>query len=163
MLIVTTVFEALRMGASVFRGLIDLPARNRIGPVAFAEFSRATDLSTTGIIFYVIYGVGGALLTGAMWFVAVRTDSPVFVRRLSSVSVLCSLLILAFTTQAALLMFRVSTSPNDAAVLQELLDGFVFWTYPRLLCACISFIAIITALGRVAWIASETDSLKGQT
>lgn len=45
--------------------MIDLPARSRIGPIAFAEFSRATDLSTAGMVFYVLYGVGGALLTGA--------------------------------------------------------------------------------------------------
>jgi chromate transport protein ChrA len=44
-------------GAGTFRLLLDLPARSRV------EFSRATDLSTTGIIFCALYGVGGALLT----------------------------------------------------------------------------------------------------
>ncbi len=157
LLTVTTAFEALRMGASVFRGLIDLPARARIGPVAFADLSRATDLSTAGFVFYVIYGIGGALLTCAMWIVAVRTRAPIFVRRLSGVSAACSLLILGFTTQAAPLMFRVGSSANDAATLTDLLDGFAFWTYLRLLCACVSFTAIFFALARLAWSATKSE------
>jgi hypothetical protein len=57
-------FEGLRAGAGTFRVLLDLPARTRIGPLAFAELSRATDLSTRGIVFYAVFGIGGALVTG---------------------------------------------------------------------------------------------------
>ena len=150
----TAAFDAVRMGASVFRGVIDLPARAQLGPIAFADLSRATDLSTTGVVFYVVYGIGGALLTGTTWVVAARTSAPVFVTRLAALSAVCSLLILALTTQAAPLMFQVG-STTDAAALTALLDRFAVWTYPRLLCACVSFAAVFTALARVAWMAAR--------
>ena len=46
-----TVFEGIRAGAGTFRLLLDLPARHRLGPGAFAAFSRATDLSAFGVVF----------------------------------------------------------------------------------------------------------------
>lgn len=146
LLVATTAFEALRAGAGSFRVLIDLPARHRIGPVAFAEFSRATDLSTTGITFYVLYGVGGALLTGATWIAAMRTQAPPVIRKLAAVACACSLVIMLLTTQAAPLMFRVGSSPNDPTLLADLLDRFTGWTQLRILCADLSFGAMLAAL-----------------
>src|SRR4051812_5502146 len=96
-LAVTTGFEGLRAGAGTFRMLIDLPARAHVGAVAFADFSRATDLSTAGYIFYALYGIGGALLTCGTWIVARRVRAPLVIRRLSALASLCSLLILAMT------------------------------------------------------------------
>ena len=151
MLIATTAFESVRMGASVFRGLIDLPAREKIGSVAFADFSRATDLSPAGFTFYATFGIGGLLLTGATWIVAARTRAPLYVRRLAAISTVCSLLILAFTTQAAPLMIRLGSSPNDPSLLSQLLDDFAVWTYPRFVCATVSYAAMLSALARLAW------------
>ena len=147
---VTTAFEGIRAGVGVLRALLDLPARLHIGPAAFAEFSRATDLSKTGIAFYVIYGFGGAFLTGTVWILAVRTRALIVVRRLSAVAAVCSILILALTTQAAPLMFRIGSAPSDSVVLQNLLDRFTFWTDLRIACACISFLAMLGALTALA-------------
>jgi hypothetical protein len=146
----TTAFDGLRAGAGTFRVLIDLPARFRLGPVVFAEFSRATDLSTAGFVFYVLYGIGGAALTGTTWWVLRRSGAPATVQRLSAAAAICSLLILAMTTQAAPLMLRLGSSPNDAAVLSNLLEPFVSWTILRILCADISFCAMLTALALLA-------------
>ena len=66
-------------GAVTFRVTIDLPARHRIGPVAFAEFSRATDLSG-GLVFYPVLAVGSALLSCAVWLAAARTKAPRTIR-----------------------------------------------------------------------------------
>jgi hypothetical protein len=154
----TTAFEGLRAGAGTFRMLVDLPARFKIGPVAFAEFSRATDLSTAGFIFWAVYGIGGAALTGTTWWVTRRGGAPRQVRRLCGVSALCSLLILAMTTQAAPLMLRVGSSPNDEALLSHLLEPFVVWTILRILCADVSFLAMLLALARLAMNAREEAS-----
>lgn len=146
----TTAFEALRAGAGTFRVLLDLPARFRIGPVAFAELSRATDLSTGGIVFYALYGFGGALLTVAAWIVARRTHAPLGIQRLAATAAVCSLLILAMTTQAAPLMFRIGSSPNDPVLLAGLIDRFALWTILRVFCTDISFFAMLGALTLLA-------------
>jgi len=101
LLAVTTGFEGIRAGAGTFRMLIDLPARTQVGAVAFADFSRATDLSTAGYIFYALYGIGGVVLTCGTWIVARRVRAALAIRRLSAFASWCSLLILAMTARAA--------------------------------------------------------------
>jgi hypothetical protein len=146
----TTAFEGIRAGAGTFRMILDLPARNHIGPVAFAELSRATDLSPVGIVFYVVYGFGGALLTGLTLLIAVRATAPRGIQLLTGVAAICSVLILAFTTQAAPLMWSVGTSANDPAVLKDVLDHFTLWTDLRVICADVSFLAVLLALTNAA-------------
>lgn len=150
MLAVSTAFEGLRAGAGTFRALIDLPARSRIGPVAFAEFSRATDLSMAGIVFYVMFGFGGAILTGATWLIARRRAEARFIRRLTALAFINCLLVLLMTTQAAPLMRRVGSSPNDPALLAGLLDRFTIWTDLRILCVDLSFLCMVGALAACA-------------
>lgn len=139
-------FEGLRAGAGTFRVLLDLPARARIGPLAFAELSRATDLSPRGIAFYAVFGIGGAVVTGVTWLLAVRARAPRTVRRLLAASVLASLLVLVFTTQAAPPMWRVGSAPPDPAVVAGLLDRFTAWTIARVVCVDISFAAVLGCL-----------------
>jgi len=143
---VAAAFEGLRAGAATFRALLDLPARNRIGPLAFAELSRATDLSATGVVFYAVFGVGGALITAVGWLIAVRGRAPALVRRLLATSAIASLLVLALTAQAAPLMWRVGSAPSDPALLRDLLDRFTVWTVARVVCVDVSFAAVLGAL-----------------
>jgi len=147
---VAVAFEGLRAGAGTFRALLDLPARGRLGPLAFAEFSRATDLSKVGVVFYVVFGVGGALVTGVTWLIAVRGHAPGVVRRLLATSAIASLLVLVLTTQAAPLMWRVGSAPADPALLAGLLDRFTAWTLARVVCVDVSFGAVLAALTWVA-------------
>ncbi len=146
LLAAATAFEALRAGAGTFRMILDLPARARIGDVAFTAFSKATDLSPAGVIFYVVFGVGGALVTGTAFFAAIRARAPRAVRWLTGLSLGCSLLILGFTTQAAPLIWRAAASPPDPRILEPLLDRFAFWTDLRILLADLSFAAMLSAL-----------------
>lgn len=139
-------FEGLRAGAGTFRLLLDLPARSQIGPVAFAAFSRATDLSTLGIIFYAAYGFGGVLLTGAAWLAAHRSGASRRLRALLALACSCSIAVLVFTTQAAPLMWRVGSTPSEPGQLAALLDRFAFWTELRIACVDVSFISALAAL-----------------
>jgi len=143
---IAAAFEGLRAGAGTFRALLDLPARTRVGPLAFADFSRATDLSTVGVIFYVVFGIGGALVTAVAWLIARRGQAATAVRRLLGVSAIASLLILVLTAQAAPLMWRVGSAPPDPALLRSLLDRFTAWTMARIVCVDISFAAVLGAL-----------------
>jgi len=126
--------------------VLDLPARTEIGAVAFAQFSRATDLSAVGVPFYIVYGAGGALLTLTTWIVALRSDVSREKKLLTGLAALCSVLILVLTTQAAPLMFAVGSSPDDPALLANLLDDFVRWTNWRIGLADLSFVAVLLAL-----------------
>ena len=139
-------FEGLRAGGGTFRALLDLPARTRIGPLAFAAFSRATDLSTVGVIYYVVFGIGGALLTATTWLIARRSQAPRVVRRLLGVSAIASLFVLVLTTQAAPLMWQVGSASPEAALLGSLLDRFAAWTMARIVCVDVSFGSVLGAL-----------------
>lgn len=145
-LVLTTAFEGLRAGAGTFRLCLDLPARHRIGPLAFAEFSRATDLSPQGVLFYILYGIGGAILTVLTWSLAERGKAPAPVRYWTGTAALCSLAVLLLTTQAAPLMWQVGSAPPDAALLTGLFDRFTFWTGLRVLCVDVSFASMLAAL-----------------
>lgn len=147
---VVTVFEGIRAGAGTFRLLLDLPARHSLGSIAFATFSGVTDLSTRGVIFYAVYGFGGAVLTGAAWIMARRARADPLVRSLLIGACICSLLVLVFTTQAAPLMWQVGRVQKNAVLLEELLDLFTFWTTLRVLLADLSFLAVVTALTLIA-------------
>lgn len=143
-------FEGLRAGAGTFRALLDLPARRTVGPLAFADFSRATDLSKVGVVFYVVFGIGGTLVTGVTWVIAIRARAPVVVKRLLATSAIASLLVLALTTQAAPLMWRVGSAPADPALVADLLDRFTRWTLWRVICVDVSFAAVLAALTLIA-------------
>jgi hypothetical protein len=157
------VFEGMRAGAGTFRLVLDLPARARLGSVAFAEFCRATDLSTRGVVFYAIYGFGGVLLTLTAWLVTARGRSSPRVHNLLGAAVLWSIFVLVFTIQAAPLMWRVGSAPPDALLLAALLDRFTFWTTLRVCCVDLSFLATVAALVSLVFdqrsgCGSQTDS-----
>lgn len=61
LLVAATAAIGLLAGASLDQSIKQLPARHRIGSIAFSQYSRASDLGN-GILFYGILGVGAALL-----------------------------------------------------------------------------------------------------
>jgi hypothetical protein len=149
-LAVATAFEGFRFGAGTFRALLDLPARHAIGALAFADFSRATDLSTRGVALYIIYGFGGFLLTAALWLMARRAWAARWIEGLTALAMVCSLAVLALTARAAPLMWRIGAETSDPTSLSRLIDRFTFWTDLRVLCADLSFAAVLTCLARLA-------------
>jgi hypothetical protein len=141
-------------GAITFRVLIDLPARHRIGPVAFAELSRATDLSG-GLVFYPALAIGSALLSCAVWLATVRTKAPRSTRWQAAAAAVSALLVLGVTMQAAPIMFRIGASPNDAASIQPLADRFAALTNIRALFADAGAVALLWALTTCALCAPQ--------
>jgi hypothetical protein len=150
LLTVTVAFEGIRAGAGTFRMLLDLPARFQIGPVAFAELSRATDLSGTGIAFYAAYGIGGLALTLSTFVLSVLWKLPFTVQFLTGISAASSVLIVIFTVPAAPLMWAIGAAPNDAGVLMGLIEPFVFWTNIRIGLADLSFVAVLLCITHIA-------------
>jgi hypothetical protein len=62
LLVATVVVNGLLAGASLDQSIKQLPARRRIGIVAYSAYSQAGDLGN-GVIWYATLGVGGALLS----------------------------------------------------------------------------------------------------
>ncbi len=62
LILAATAADGLLAGASLDQSIKQLPARHKIGLVAYSEYSRASDLGP-GILWYAILGVGAALLT----------------------------------------------------------------------------------------------------
>jgi hypothetical protein len=117
-------------GAATFRVLVDLPARHRLGPLGFAELSRATDLAR-GLVFYPVGAIGSAALAATAWFFATRTRaSPVVRTQTATASVAC-LLVLAVTAWAASIMFHIGAAPADPELLTRLAERFVLLTNVR--------------------------------
>jgi hypothetical protein len=124
---------------------VDLPARHRIGPTAFADLSKATDLAA-GLVFYPVAAIGSALLSCAAWFVAVRTRAAPPVRRATALAAIANLFVLALTTQAAPLMFHIGSARTDPSLLTDLADRFTFWTNLRAVAADVAAVALLYAL-----------------
>ncbi len=141
-------FNLVWAGAATFRVLVDLPARHRLGAVAFAELSRATDLSA-GLVFYPVSALGACALSCAV-AMAARASASRRVRRAAMVAAICSLAVLALTTQAAPIMFRIGASANDASAVESLGDRFTFLTNFRAAFAVLAAVALQYALGECA-------------
>ena len=62
LIIAAVAFNGVLSGASLDQSIKQLPARRRMGVIAFSAYSRAADLGN-GIVWYAILGVGAALLT----------------------------------------------------------------------------------------------------
>src|SRR3712207_2540894 len=61
-ILAATAADGLLAGASLDQSIKQLPARHKVGLVAYSEYSRASDLGP-GILWYAILGVGAAVLT----------------------------------------------------------------------------------------------------
>jgi hypothetical protein len=60
-IVAAAALNGLLAGASLDQSIKQLPARRRIGAVAYSVYSRASDLGN-GVVWYAFLGVGGALL-----------------------------------------------------------------------------------------------------
>src|SRR6266498_4342213 len=67
--------NGLLAGASLDQSIKQLPARHRIGVLAFARYSQAADLAN-GVAWYAILGVGTALLTLTAAAAGLADDPP---------------------------------------------------------------------------------------
>jgi hypothetical protein len=114
----------------VDRLLVQLPARHRIGPVAYTHYARASDLAN-GRFVYPLLGISGPIFTWAALVVALRSgaSSRIWVP-LAVASVLCVLHSLT-TARAAPTMMRVGRSEDRSELIAPLLDRFTRWSWAR--------------------------------
>src|SRR3712207_1847610 len=75
LIVAATAADGLLAGASLDQSIKQLPARHKIGLVAYSEYSRASDLGP-GVLWYAVLGVGAALLTVAAAVAAFAQEVP---------------------------------------------------------------------------------------
>lgn len=116
--------NGLLAGASLDQSIKQLPARHRIGVIAFSAYSRAGDLSN-GVAFYAILGIGAAMLSIVAAVVAasqgINTPEVSTPLNLSALLAVSHSLV---TTQAAPTNFSQRKFTNDEVALSRIFNRF---------------------------------------
>ena len=143
--IAATALNGITAGASLDQTIKQLPARYRIGSIAYSTYSKAADLGN-GIPWYVSIGIGAVLLTigAALAALAQQVDSksalPLYV------AVGLSILHTLVTTQAAPTMFSQRQHEGDEAALSLVFNRFARLNAIRALFQVLTFAALLWAL-----------------
>jgi hypothetical protein len=145
---IATAINGLLAGLNTDTALVKLPARRRIGAVAYAAFARGNDLGN-GLVVYPLLGVGAALLTVLATALAYIVRSPIEVLLLLSIASLLSVLHSFATTRAAPVMLSIKDTPNDEALLASKLDRFARWHTVRATFQVLTFFVLLWTLAIV--------------
>jgi hypothetical protein len=145
LLAIATVVDGVLAGASLDQSIKQLPARHRIGVLAFSAYSRASDRAN-GIVWYASLGVGGALLTiaGAAWAFALSLPAD----RVLPV-ILAGGLAIAHTlttARAAPINWSQGKFAGDEAALARILQRFARWQMLRAILQFATFVVMVWAL-----------------
>jgi hypothetical protein len=145
MIALATAANGLLAGLNTDTALVKLPARRRIGAVAYATFARGNDLGN-GLVVYPLLGIGAALLTVLATAIAYAGHSPVEVVLPLSLASGSSLLHTFATTRAAPVMLSLKDAPDDEALLRAKLDRFAHWHAIRAMFQVLTFFVLLWAL-----------------
>jgi hypothetical protein len=145
LLVAAVIGNGLLVGASLDQVIKQLPARRRIGVVAFSDYSRAGDLGR-GIAWYAALGVGAALLT-ILAVVVGLTERP---GTQSEAALWLALLLTVAhsltTARAAPLNFSQRAAAGDAARLAAIFDRFERWSRVRSTLQVLTLLSVTWAL-----------------
>ena len=135
--------NGLLCGMSMDQSIKQLPARHRIGVVAYSDYSRAGDLGN-GIALYAIVGVGTALLSVLAAIVAL-TDDPTSSQTAAAVTLLAATVAhMAITGRAAPTNISQRRHAGDEPALTAVFDRFTRLQTVRL-------VFNLTALAGAVW------------
>lgn len=142
-----TAADGLLAGASLDQSIKQLPARHRIGPVAYSTYSRAADLGP-GIAWYATLGVGSAVLTVATAGVAWRRRRPARCARSLYAAAVLAVLHSLVTARAAPITISQRHVVDDPAALARVFDRFARWQALRAMLQLATFGLMLRALAR---------------
>ncbi len=145
LLFAATVLGGLLAGGNVDRAIVAMPAWDRVGAVAWAEFSRHADLGN-GLVLYPFEAIGSFLLILAAT-VSLHIDRAA--TRRNALPIHAALLLsaggLLCTLKAAPIMLGIGGAA-DPTTLRHALDGFHFWGNIRGVLQVLAFVATVSAL-----------------
>jgi hypothetical protein len=126
----TAAWDAILAGAAWAQLLIHLPARHRIGVVAYSDYARVTDMGP-GLFFYTPLAFGSLILNSVLFWLSLRGHVGRKVTMPLGAAAASSAMVLLTTTQAAPALLAVRRAPNQEEVLAPLLDRFNAWSIVR--------------------------------
>lgn len=145
LLVAATAADGILAGASLDQSIKQLPARHKMGAIAFSAYSRASDLGP-GVIWYAVLGIGAALLTIAAALAAFFQDTATIHAVPLSIAAGLTLLHSFTTTQAAPTNFKQRQVVNDEAALTAIFHRFERWQTLRVIFQALTFAAALWAL-----------------
>jgi hypothetical protein len=140
-----TAVDGLLAGASLDQSIKQLPARHRVGVLAFSGYSRASD-QANGVAWYAALGVGGAGLTLAAALTAVVSRAPDPERRPLLLAGLLSVAHTLATARAAPINFAQRAARNDQRALERIFDSFERWQTLRASLQLATLVAMLLAM-----------------
>jgi hypothetical protein len=124
LIVVATALNGIAAGASLDQSIKQLPARHRIGAVAYATYSQAGDLGN-GLFWYVGLGMCAVLVSvGATVVALVQRTSPQHALPIFLVSALWALHVLITLTLAAPTLRSQRRAEANEAALAEIFNRF---------------------------------------
>lgn len=145
LIFLATVTNGTLAGASMDTALVKLPARRRIGAVAYARFARGNDLGN-GLFVYPIWAVLATLLVFSSTILGFADGAAVRVLIALSASSGTSILHFIATSRAAPIMLSLGKMNDDERVLAAKLDRFARWHGARAILQVLAFLSVLWAL-----------------
>lgn len=145
LLLVAAGANGLLAGASLDQSIKQLPARHRIGVLAFSRYSQAADLAN-GVAWYAILGIGAAVLAlvAAITGLLGRPAVPSTIALWTATG--ATLLHSVATAGAAPTNFRQRALGDDERALVDLFDRFERWQTFRVIWQVITLLALLAAV-----------------
>jgi hypothetical protein len=142
---ISLIINGLFAGICLDIATVKLPARKRIGSLAYANFARNNDLGN-GLKVYPYFFIASTLLSiinGVVGYVNHYPESalvPLIIGAFTSAGCIFS------TTQAAPTMWSLKKTSDHEKLLTEKLDRFAFWHNCRTLFQLSTFLLMCYAL-----------------
>jgi hypothetical protein len=134
--------NGLLAGASLDQSIKQLPARRRIGVVAYSRYSQAADLAN-GIPWYATLGIGTAVVSLVAAGLALARSPQGTELAAPVLLIVGTLLHSAVTTRAAPTNFSQRRAGTDEAALTAVFDRFTRWQTLRAVLQAASLIAAL--------------------
>ncbi len=150
--IAATALDGILAGASLDQSIKQLPARRRIGAIAYSVYARAADLGT-GIVWYAALGIGAALLTIVTAIVALVQRVPTSVALPLYLAAAASLAHSFTTSRAAPTMLsqrQIAATVENEPKLKAIFDRFERWQTVRAILQSATFALMLWALAAIA-------------
>jgi len=136
------IFNGLLAGITIDTSLVKLPARRRIGNIAYAVFARGNDLGN-GIIVYSSLAISAALFVFTATLIGFLQKIKGNVLLLLVIASITTIIHFIGTAKAAPVMLSIKNTLNDEALLKKKFDQFEKWNGFRAFFQFITFILLL--------------------